>query len=83
MPFMYEPDSFSFLRFLFYLVVLPNLMNQSALSDTSAPFMDQNDQEPWNDVPMEEGNQLPLGPSAACVDVDIISQTIAAAGRSE
>ncbi|PFX28900.1 hypothetical protein AWC38_SpisGene6397 [Stylophora pistillata] len=60
-------------------VVLPNLMNQSALNDTSAPFMVQNDQEPWNDFPMEEGNQLPLGPSAACVDVDIISQTIAAA----
>lgn len=71
--------------FFFYLVALPNLMNQSTLSDTSAPIMLQNDRQPFNDFPMQEVDQLPLRPSAACVNVDnmITSQTIASAGISE
>lgn len=70
--------------FFFYLVALPNLMNQSTLSDTSAPIMLQNDPQPLDDFPMQEVDQLPLGPSAACTNLNIITfQTIAAAGISE
>ncbi|XP_022808807.1 uncharacterized protein LOC111345793, partial [Stylophora pistillata] len=65
-------------------VALPNLMNQSTLSDASATIMAQRDWQPSNDFPMQEVDQFLPGPSAACANVDMItSQTIAAAADGD
>ena len=68
--------------FFFNLVALSNL-NQPTSSNTSATVIVQNNLQPPNDYPMQEGNILNW-PSAVSTNCNLINtQNMADAGRSK